>query len=231
MRVIIRCAGSGERWGDHLGVPKHLAPLCGEPVLHRAVRLVTELAPDADVRVVVPSLTDRRYLVPGSRRVTDRPTPANGDLDKVASSRHLWDRDGRTVLLWGDTWWGIETLADVLTRPLDAPHTWLRATAGGGGEVFAFAFEAEHLPRVDAALDRALDAHHAGELANGGHLGLPVRGGWALYRALRGAAWDAGGDHGGSTIVTDWTEDMDTPRDWDRWCLRWAESAPADRPR
>ena len=119
MRVIIRCAGGNRRWGNHLGVPKHLAPINGETLLGRAVRLTNELAPDADVRVVVRDLSDRRYLIPGSRRSTYKPTPDNGDVDKIASSEHLWDPKGRTVVMFGDVWWDRPDLASILTDPVD----------------------------------------------------------------------------------------------------------------
>lgn len=34
-RVLILCAGDGERWGEYLGVPKQLAPIRGVPLLLR----------------------------------------------------------------------------------------------------------------------------------------------------------------------------------------------------
>ena len=68
MRILILAAGDGTRWNNYRGVPKHLAPLCGEPILHRTVRMITERRPDADVRVIVRDMSDRRYLVAGSKR-------------------------------------------------------------------------------------------------------------------------------------------------------------------
>ena len=32
--------GDGTRWGNYLGVPKHLAPVDGVPILYRTVRLL-----------------------------------------------------------------------------------------------------------------------------------------------------------------------------------------------
>ena len=40
MRIVILCAGDATRWGGYLGLPKHLVPIHGEPLLHRTVRLL-----------------------------------------------------------------------------------------------------------------------------------------------------------------------------------------------
>lgn len=227
MRVIIRCAGSGERWSDYRGVPKHLVPIRGEPVLHRTVRLVSEITPDADVKIVVESLADRRYLVAGSSRTVDKPDPSNGDLDKIASSRHLWAKD-RTVLLWGDTWWSRSALSNVLTAEVEGWRAWGRLGSNGhGGELFAFAFTDNST--VGEALDRALEAQHAGLLHASGHNGDSVRGGWALLRSLCGLPCTQHGPYRNLALVDDWTEDMDAPRDWDEWCLRYAQTDPTTR--
>lgn len=229
MRVIIRCAGDATRWNNYRGFPKHLIPLAGEPILHRTVRLIDEIAPGAEIKVVVKDLSDKRYLVPPSSRTVDKPTPENGDLDKIASTRHLWASD-RTVLLWGDTWWTRDALTDVLAADLDTWHSWLRVGPGGnGGELFAFAWPGTANADVSDALDSALAAHHAGDLAHAGHLGYAVRGGWALLRSLCGLPWAKHGPYRNTTRVDDWTEDMDTSCDWDRWCLRWAETDEAKR--
>lgn len=220
MRVIIRCAGDGERWGNYRDVPKHLAPICGEPILNRTVRLCNEIVPDADVKVVVADLKDRRYKVDGSSRTTDKPNPDNGDLDKIASSRHLWDSD-RTVVLWGDTWWSRDALTDVLTAEHDDWHAWLRFGPNGhGGELFAFSWPGDRNERVEESLDHAIANQLPGQ-----------RGGWMLYRALANKQLDDHADHGNSTIVDDWTEDFDAPDDWDQWCYRWATTDTATRDR
>lgn len=230
MRVIIRCAGGADRWSNYQGVPKHLVKLCGERLLERAVRLTNTFAPGADVKVVVRDMSDRRYLVPGATRTRDKPNPDNGDVDKIASCRHLWDRKDRTVILFGDVWWSEKALRSVLTDPIDGWAAWGRITADGGGELFAFAFNPDHHRAVADACEQVAEAHRSGRLEGRGHGGAPVPGGWALYRVLCGRQVDEGGDHGHLVHVTDWTDDMDTPDDWDRWCYRWATTDPAERP-
>ena len=38
-RAIFICAGEATRWDSYLGVEKHYAPIEGEPIIERAVRL------------------------------------------------------------------------------------------------------------------------------------------------------------------------------------------------
>lgn len=220
MKVIIPCAGGSNRWGDFRGVPKHLVKLCGEPVLNRAVRLVNEFAPDADVKVIVRDMTDRRYKVDGSTRSRAKLTPDAGDVDKVLSSAHLWDPNDRTVIVWGDVWWTRDALRSVLTDPVDGWRAWLR-TVGDGGEIFGFAFDPEAHDLIRAGCEQVETAHRAGHMH-----GIP--GGWALYRVLCGRDVTDHGDHGHATQVTDWTDDMDTPTDWHEWCYRWATQGKPD---
>ena len=42
MRYVIMCAGEGKRWGNHLGIPKHLVVINGETLLSRTTRLLRE---------------------------------------------------------------------------------------------------------------------------------------------------------------------------------------------
>lgn len=42
MQYIIMCAGKGTRWGNYLGVPKHLIEINGETLLGRTTRLLKE---------------------------------------------------------------------------------------------------------------------------------------------------------------------------------------------
>lgn len=249
MRVILLCAGAGERWNDYRGVPKHLVKLCGEPVLTRTIRLLAELAPGAEVVVVVENLRDRRYLAavkaagnPNARRTEHKPRPDLwGDLDKIVEGLELMARSGASVVLMGDVWWSRPALADVIATAehyendvpwTNAVRTFMRVGPDGlGGELFGFVLPASSHDFAHDRLVAALDAYAAGDLEHAGY-GAPLRGGWAFYRAVHGAPWDAAGplgEVGATTIVDDWTDDMDSPEDWDRWCYRWAKASPAER--
>lgn len=240
MRVLILAAGDATRWGNYLGVPKHLAPLIGEPILHRTVRLIRELAPDADVRIVVKDKRDPLYDVPGSRRYKARLNPGNGDADKFLSSRHLWDPQDRTIVLYGDCFFTREALHTILTaEPVDG--WWFVGRFGQssftgcvGGECFAFILDPPGHHRFEAALHRVADLWRDGVIARCG--------GWETYRALHGLPDDQileyiGTDGsnrnpnlGHCTVVDDWTEDLDAPSDWKNWCWHYAQAPEERRP-
>lgn len=229
MRVIVPCAGQATRWVDE-SVSKHLVKICGEPVLHRTVRLLGELAPAAEVVVVVENAHDPAYKIDGARRTAARLGTARGDIDKIASSRHQWAADDWTLILFGDVWWSLPALAALLTSPPDDGEwqAYLRfGPSGVGGEIFGFAFAPHHHAAVDEAIS-TLD-QDADLLATAGHDGYPVRGGWALYRLLAGGDPQVHADLGHRTLVDDWTEDMDTRSDWERWCYRWAKASSSER--
>lgn len=230
MRILILAAGEATRWGNYRGVPKHLVPLCGEPILHRTVRLIGERRPDADVRVVVRDMSDKRYLVPGAKRATARLDPANHDADKFLSSRHLWDPKGRTVLLYGDCFFTDEAMDQILSdEPYeDGWHVYCRfdgssITGAPGGENWAHVIDPEAHDIYEANLHRITQLRRDGVIWRNG--------GWEQYRAMCGLPDNRlldHTDHGHATVIDDWTEDMDTPADWDEWCLRWARAT--DRP-
>lgn len=221
MRIIIRCAGGETRWGNFGGSPKHLVKLAGERLLDRTVRITREVAPDADIRIVVKG-RDHRYMVDGARRWLNRANPENGDVDKILSAIPIFSRSDRTVVLFGDVWWAEEDLESILTDPVHQWGAWLRVH-GDGGEIFGFAFEPEAVDTVEYACQLVADAHRSGFMP-----GIP--GGWALYRTLCGQPIDKHGDHGHSHPVSDWTDDMDTPEDWHGWCYRYACVLPLQRP-
>lgn len=227
MRVLIPCAGRATRWGD--GTNKHLVKICREPVLHRTVRLINELAPDADVFLVVENSHDPAYRIPGSARRQARLGTATGDIDKVASSLHLWSPDDWTLVLFGDVWWSRPAIAAVVDR--DGRQRWSTfgrfGPNGEGGEIFGFAFTPSDQPSVSKAVDHI--SALADDLETAGHNGRPLRGGWALYRHLCGAELTDHRNLGHFTTINDWTEDLDSRRDWDQWCLRYAKSPPAQR--
>lgn len=224
MKVLILAAGEGARWGDHLGVPKHLVPLAGERLLDRTVRLVGEIAPDAQVNVVVDDSKDERYRVPGSRRVKARLDPERHEADKIASSRHMWSKSARTVILYGDVWFSTDAMRQILTWDGEGHRTFCRfdgstITGAPGGEIFAQVITPDELERASGALEWIIRARQAGEIWRNA--------GWEWYRALCGVPDTSlldHRDHGHSTIIDDFTEDMDTPDDWHNWCWAWAEA-------
>lgn len=232
MRVIIQCAGNGDRWGNHLGVPKHLAVLRGEPILHRAVRLIGELS-DAEVIIGVADGRDSTYKVDGSARRKVQLDPSRQQADKVLSCEHLWSPSERTVVLFGDIYW----TDDAMARVLECDEPWAAFCRFGPSsftgcdhaELFGFTFTPDERSRIRDAANLCADLGRAGVLSN-------WSGGWQVYKAAAGALTadtvnpaevPKARTLGHAVEIDDWTDDLDEPGDWDRWCWHWGTADAA----
>lgn len=226
MRVILPCAGKQTRWKDN-PTPKHLIRLCGEPIVHRTVRLVNELVDDVDVKIVVENPHDPAYRITGSSRAKAKLSPELGDVDKIASSRHLWDANDWTLVLFGDVWWSVPALARCVAYT-GTQHDWTAFARFGpnnvGGEIFGFAIPAAGHDRFDAAIAEV--AKHA----NGDPDAYDfLRGGWGVYRVLTGGHPAKHENRGHFVEVDDWTNDLDTRVDWQGWCARYYAATVDER--
>lgn len=223
-RALLLCAGNATRWGSH-DTPKQLMPLRGEPILHRAARLLAEFVAGVDVKIVVKDARDDLWKVPGTSRTTAKLDPARAQADKLLSSRHLWSTTGRTFVLFGDVYF-TEVALQVL---VDDQRSWCALGRSGGSsftgtdhrELFGFAFDPSEHEALEAAALRCLELHRAGKMGG-------WSGGWQIYAAMAGAD-DEGvsgrfRDRGNFIDVDDWTDDLDRPRDWHQWCWRWARA-------
>lgn len=229
-RALLLCAGMATRWENHDGIPKQLAVVRGEPVLHRAVRLLLERDPDMDVVVVCKDARDDRWKVDGARRASAKLDPSRKQADKLLSSEHLWNASGRTLALFGDVYF-TDAAMDAI---VGSTEPWAAFGRSGGSqftgcdhrELFGFAFDADERSRMRDAADRCLRIHHAGQMGG-------WSGGWQIYAAATGAPDDQVGrrfvDRGNFVDIDDWTDDFDRPKDWDRWCWHWAKASTEKR--
>lgn len=199
MRIIIACAGPQTKWNGHLGVPSHLVPVDGEPLLHRTVRQARSLT--GDVIVTAPP-GDGRYAVPGAGLC-----PTDPAANEYAACRPLWIEDGRTVLMLGDVYF-----TDAAIRTIGA---WgrrdyrvfgrrgaSRITGTPYGEIFAaswwpgqHALLDEHLARIDG-------------MSKAGWRLLRLMQGTPLNRHVVRSRW--------FTTIDDATDDIDFPADYER---------------
>jgi hypothetical protein len=218
MRAIIICAGEATRWNNHLGVPKHLAPVDGEPILNRAVRLL-QANGVSDIHVV--SKDDPRYAIEGASQLIPTLNYAdNADADKFLSSKQLWNQEGRTVVFYGDVYFTEAGMARICEYTgtewtLFCRRDSSKYTGTPWGECFAQSFYPADIPKHEAALHRIAKLYKAGIINRCG--------GWEHYHAMIGLP-----DHqvrstifkGNFVEIDDFTDDFDYPEDYDRFLAR-----------
>lgn len=210
MRIIIACAGPQTKWNNHLGVPSHLVPVGGEPLLHRTVRQALTLTND----VHVTSPDDDRYAIwtslgPGDGIVHGvvRHIRGTEEPNEYVSTRDLWNPDGRTVLLLGDVYFTDGAMRTIGTWGRRAYRVFGRRSASRitgtpWGEIFAVSWWPEHHTVLDEHLTEIGDANKAG---------------WRLLRLMQGTPVDRHIVRGKwFTTIDDMTDDIDFAADYER---------------
>jgi hypothetical protein len=210
LRVIIACSGDQSKWGGHLGVPSHLAPLTahgGQPLLHRTVRQARAVT--SDVHVTAPS-GDDRYITDGVTVHHREP----GAPSEYAVTRDLWHDHGRTILLLGDVYFTDAAIARIVGHTPRSYQVFGRygpsqVTGTPWGEIFAASWWPEQHTQMDAHLDLVHRTRAAGTVTRPS--------GWMLLRAWQSTPL---GEHrvGPKWFVEidDATDDLDLPEDYAR---------------
>ena len=218
MRTLILCAGDGTRWGNHLGVPKHLIPIEGQRLLNRTA---AQFAEHGEVEVVVSDITDTRYWVPTPALIDiAHLDPTRYGVDKLLSARHCWDPTQAMVLAFGDVWFSDDAVETIAKAAAGDRWAWVARFGPSAwkphGEGFAFVLPVGWLGDFETAANQVVEMRRRGEIRRAL--------GWEVYR------WLAGGDpqrHDrlpGLVEVDDFTDDFDTPIDYRRWLVarNWA---------
>lgn len=150
-RAVITAAGQAKRWKDHMGGPKHLAPVPGpsgtETLLRRQTRQLRALGVE-DVVIVSPP-GDTRYETEGARLFPRSIDETYHQADRFMSVE-LWNKDGRTLYIPGDLYASDEAM-NTMVNEHNRSWVWyqrLRRYEWNGIErsraVFGFGFWPEH---------------------------------------------------------------------------------------
>ncbi len=213
IRTLLLAAGAGTRWDNYRGSPKHLAVVEGVRLLDRAALQFAELG---EVEIVAPA--DHRYRNPWARTSSARLNPHNFEADRFASSLHRWAPDAAMVLAFGDVWFSHEALRQIEEATGRPAWSWVarfgpsEVTGCPNGEGFALVVPPEAQEAVKANLTALIGLRRQGRIDRAI--------GWDLYRRLEGLALDDHGRGPGLVEVDDWTDDFDSPADFDRWTVR-----------
>lgn len=212
MRVVILAGGTGKRWDNHGGVPKHLSsPDGAETLLARTVRLA------AGRRELIVLADDPRYAIADVRLVS--PCAPHGILGKFLSAIPLVHDNDVTTLLWGDVWFSADAMRTVLAARTLTWHGRRRRSARTGkdhAELFALTIApgegdalAESLGRTYARLLDGTEWHYGGTgfTWHRTHHDLQPR-----SRDICDEVWHN---------IDDFTDDFDEAADSSRWRQRW----------
>jgi hypothetical protein len=209
-RIILCCAGEGDRWGNYLGVPKHLAPFDGRPLLERTVGHLRGRGLDD----IVITAFDPRYQLEGTCRCEPRTSilPDTG----IGFSREFWSTTGRTVILLGDVYFSDAAL-DAILGCTTAETTWLGRKGPGSlgkyAEMFGLSLPLHRQSQLEKAATEAVLLFQ---------WGITERlMGWQLYAVLCGLDATAASPGPNWIDVDDETEDFDFPRDYQAWMARY----------
>lgn len=209
-RAVIICAGEASRWQNHTGVPKHLALLNGERLIDRTTRLLYERGV-TDIHVVTKEYNPLYDTLYGSQSVVTIDYDTNADADKFLSSKHLWNAEGRTLVVYGDVYFteqAMDTIVGYKTqdwRLFCRPHG-STITGTKWGECFAQSFYPEQHQEHEQAL------HRIAQLYKDGH--IKRCGGWEHYQEMCGV--NKGFPRERMIVIDDLTDDVDYPEDYER---------------
>ena len=220
--AVIIADGSGTRWNNYLGVPKHLIEIDNERLIDRTVRLLTE----RNINKIFVVGPDDRYKVKGSELFTPIQNPDNGDIDKFMNSAELWNDQGKTIVLYGDVYFTEEAMNSIVAyheidfalhcRPFNSQYT-----GTPYGECFALTFYHQHREEILDALTNIVSAFNQNVITRAG--------GWEVYKFFQLGRNNYPDDKLDShwltnlnlNAINDFTDDFDYPEDYDRFMERW----------
>lgn len=218
MKTLILAAGDMRRWNMHTGVPKHLVTVEGQVLLHRTV---DQFARFSDVTVVAREGRDG-YEVAGASTEYVEPDARWMQADRFVSSRHLWE-DTTMIAAFGDVWFSEKCLKAIETAARSDDWAWVariqpnRYTGCTHGEGFAFVVQPQHHSAFWESVDLAVQLRRRVKVRE------TVPRGWAVWELFEGELpllpkKRIPRPH--YVEVHDWTDDFDSPRDYDRWVRR-----------
>ena len=216
MRCLILAAGHQARWRENGGGGyKQLIEIDGEPVIHRAFRLVSARCPDVITLVDKPSLRIWDGLNPRE----PAHEPWMGEMGKFLDGKPYWPKSGEVVILYGDVFYTEECLDLILGHKTDQPTIYGRTANARRLESFAIGFD------VNRDVDEVEIVARACADANLNKRGGPWR--WFFHRHTGEVSYDAQRvkklatpENGWIETPDDETDDFDTPAQLKAWRKR-----------
>lgn len=216
-KAIILCAGEATRWNNYKDTQKHLIEINGERILDRTTRLL-EVYGIKDISVVTKEY-NHRYETSHSKVVPVKVNyEKNADADKFLSSKELWNKNGRTIVIYGDCYFSEEAMKTIVGFKSKDWTIFCRPNASKitgtpWGECFAQSFYPKDLERHEQALHEIAQKKKSGKIKRCG--------GWEHYRTMVGIDPNKHKMTTNYVKIDDFTDDFDYPEDLDRWLLNY----------
>lgn len=206
MKAVLCCAGDQQRWRNHLGVPKQLAPIGGVPLLKRTF----EQLGARGVHDVVATAFDPRIAAAGVPLCA--PTTSILPGTGIGFSSEFWSRDAHTLVLLGDVFFS-EAAMNALTSAPDTVVTWVGRRDGTAaktyGEIFGVSIPFACQQAVRDAAARVFDLHRRNFLLR--------MTGWELYAVLNGTDPTRPTTGPNWINIVDESDDFDFPEEYEAW--------------
>ncbi|MDP1593915.1 MAG: NTP transferase domain-containing protein [Gallionella sp.] len=203
LKVFILCAGEGDRWNDHLDIPKQLITFGGETLIERTARLVSNRTKGL---VYCVALDERISLAKNDTLFVSYTASL---AETILATYKFWS--DRNIFLLGDVFYSERAISWIFAEQRDLiffgrpwPSAFVKC---GHGEMFGLSFTSDTSAYVRNLVTQGLSNKPTEIQANL----------WYLYQL-------AGGVKLGSSKflphllvpIDDYTNDIDTPIDYQR---------------
>lgn len=124
-------AGGSDKWNNTMGMPRHMVPIKGEPLIHRTQRLLLENGA-TDIVVSCNEGNQDSYVLSTCQYLPSPPCVGNIEEDALAwHYREYLNFNGTTVILYGDCYYSEPLINAIVEDPGTQWHVYARS----GGSV------------------------------------------------------------------------------------------------
>ena len=205
MKAIIMAAGSANRWGNYLGVPKQLIKINGEPLLHRTIRLLRENG----VKDIIVTVPKKGYF--GDIGVEEVEGVSGCEVDKFLNAKQY----SGGIFIWGDCYFTESAIKKIVSNKKDLMFFGRRGaskiTGKRCGELFAVKTNNEFFKKAEEIKKHKEKMRRCASW----ELYTYITEGVIPYKNFR--KYVKGGVGKRFVHIDDETDDFDYPRDYDRW--------------
>jgi len=220
--------GSPNRWGNYLGVPKHLIPIKGEPLIHRTQRLLLENGA-SNIWVSCNKQNFDSYVIDGCNAIeTNFEASALYPDHEFMHIKGMENKDGVTVQLFGDVYYTEELIKHVIENKSEDWHYYGRKMSSQitkkiYGEHFVWYYHISKLKKLIESSTKACEITKKFiedyENKINPYPWIMEESSKMAYRIMAGL--DPEDPHATENFHwvewNDETEDFDYPIDWDNW--------------